>query len=127
MSIVQALIDQVTAEVEQSQHRGRVLAVDIVVGRMSGVHVDSIRFAFELLSPGTLVAGADLRIREPKAIVACRDCRARHDIEQIRVDCPDCGSGNVVIQGGQDLWLQSIELADEFDGTSQGPTPNRRA
>ena len=115
MSIVQALIEQVTAEVEQSQQRGRVVGVDVVIGRMSGVHVDSLRFAFELLSSGTLVDKAQLRIQEPKAVLHCRKCQARREIDQILLDCPDCGSHDVSISGGQDLLLQSIELADESE------------
>jgi hydrogenase nickel incorporation protein HypA/HybF len=113
MSIVQALIEQVTAEVEQSPHDGRVIGLDLIIGRMSGVHVDSIRFGFEMLSPGTLVEGAELRIQEPKAILRCHACQTNQDIEQIVLECPTCGSRDIAIEGGQQLILQSIELADE--------------
>ncbi|MFV1967109.1 MAG: hydrogenase maturation nickel metallochaperone HypA [Pirellulaceae bacterium] len=113
MSIVQALIEQVHVEVEQSDHAGRVLGLDLVIGRMSGVHVDSIRFAFEILTPGTIMEGADLRIREPTASLACHECGAEHNVDQLTLDCPFCGSDNILIQGGQDLLLHSIELMDE--------------
>jgi hydrogenase nickel incorporation protein HypA/HybF len=128
MSIVQSLIEQVGVEVEGSPYRGRVLGLDLVVGRMSGVHVDSLRFAFEVLSPGTLVAGAELRIHQPRATISCRDCGARCEIDQILLACPACGSGAVMIQGGQELLLQSIELADESeaDGSATGPHGARR-
>ena len=115
MSIVQALIEQVGVEIEQAAHHGRIVGLDLVIGRMAGVHIDSIRFAFELLSPGTLLDGAELRIKERHAVLACRDCAARHEIEQITLDCPACGSSHVVIQGGQELLLQSIEL-EEAEG-----------
>jgi hydrogenase nickel incorporation protein HypA/HybF len=113
MSIVQALIEQVTAEVEQSPHDGRVLGLDLIIGRMSGVHVDSIRFGFEMLSPGTLVESAELRIQEPKAALHCRACGKDQEIEQILLECAFCGSREISIEGGQQLILQSIELADE--------------
>lgn len=115
MSIVQALIEQVTAEVAQAGHPGRVAAIEIAVGRMSGVHVESLRFAFELLSSGTLADGAELRIQEPRAVLCCQACQARHEIDQIVLDCPDCGSRDITIRGGQDLLLQAIELADESE------------
>jgi hydrogenase nickel incorporation protein HypA/HybF len=113
MSIVQALIEQVHVEVDQSEHEGQVLGLDLVIGRMSGVHVDSIRFAFEMLTPGTIMEGAELRIQEPSASLSCHQCGAEHEVEQITVDCPSCGSGDISIRGGQEMLLHSIELMDE--------------
>lgn len=110
MSIVQALIEQVEAEVEKSGELGRVVELDLVVGRLSGVHVDSIRFAYEILAPGTILEGSTLRISEPTAYSDCHACGAREAIEELSMYCPRCGSGEIVIDGGRDLMLQSIEL-----------------
>lgn len=110
MSIVQALIEQVEAEVDKAGHPGRVLGLDLVIGRLSGVHTDSIRFAFEILSPGTILEGASLRVSEPAAHSECRACGARVPIDELTMACPRCGSGDIVIAGGRDLLLQSIEL-----------------
>jgi hydrogenase nickel incorporation protein HypA/HybF len=113
MSIVQALIEQVGVEVAESGHDGKVVALGLVIGRLSGVHVDSIRFAFEVLSPGTLVADAQLRIEQPRPVLNCRDCRARHEIDEITVECDCCGSRNVSIEGGTELLLHSIEVEEQ--------------
>jgi hydrogenase nickel incorporation protein HypA/HybF len=110
VALVQALIEQVQREVETAGHGGRVVRVDLIVGRMSGAHPDSLRFAFELLAPGTLVAGAALGIEEAKAVCACRACGAQTEIDELLVACPGCGSGDIHIRGGRDLLLQSIEL-----------------
>ena len=110
MSIVQSLIEQVEQEVTHAGTPGRVTAVDLVIGRLSGVHTDSIRFAFELLSSGTVIEGAALRIDEPAAHVHCQACRADHPVQELTMQCPQCGSDNISIQGGQELLLQSIEL-----------------
>ncbi len=110
MSIVQALIEQVEAEVEKSGQSGRVVGLDLVIGRLSGVNADSIRFAYEVLAPGTVLEGATLRISEPTAYSDCRACGARQAIDELTMYCPRCGSGDIVIDGGRDLLLQSIEL-----------------
>jgi hydrogenase nickel incorporation protein HypA/HybF len=112
LSIVQALLEQVQAEVEKSGHAGRVVSLHLVVGRLSGVHVDSIRFGFELLSPDSIAAGAALQIDEPRAHCHCHACHCEHDIEEIVSTCPACGGADIAIRGGQDLLLQSIELED---------------
>jgi hydrogenase nickel incorporation protein HypA/HybF len=112
MSLVQSLIEQVDGEVSRSGHAGRVLAVDLVIGRLSGVHVDSIQFAFEVLAPGTVIEGAALQIHQTQASLRCRACGVREPIDELAVRCRQCGSCDTVIEGGQELLLQSIELED---------------
>ena len=110
LSIVEALIEQTEREVKRAQQQGRVVRLELIIGRLSGVCCDSIRFAFDLLAPGTLVEGATVDIAEPSATCHCQQCDARTEVEEITVNCPKCGSGQVVIEGGRDLVLQSIEL-----------------
>ena len=86
--------------------------LELAVGVLSGVHCDSLRFAFELLSPGTPAAGAELSIRQPAAISRCRQCGAAAEITEIVIDCPQCGSPAIVIEEGRELLLESIEVAD---------------
>lgn len=120
MSIVQTLLEQIESEVERSGHTGRILSVHLVVGRLSGVHVDSLRFAFELLSPDTAVGDAELTIDQPRAELACQDCHTVHPTDELASHCPNCGSAHVLIQGGQQLLLQSIELEDESQTSGGG-------
>lgn len=115
LSIVQALLEQVQAEVEKSGHPGRVVSLHLVVGRLSGVHVDAIRFGFELLSPDSIANGATLRIDEPRARCHCHTCLIEQDIEELVDSCPACGGSDIAIRGGQDLLLQSIELEDGYE------------
>lgn len=110
MSIVQALLEQVEAEVDKAGQGGRVSSLELIVGKLSGVHADSIRFAFELLSPGTLAEGAALHISEPPAHVRCLDCQAQSPVDELVMHCPRCGSGHVSIEGGRELLLQSIDV-----------------
>lgn len=113
LSIVETLIDQVEKEVRSSGHAGRVVRLDLVIGRLSGVNADSVRFAFELLSPETSLAGAKLEIEEPRAVCRCEDCGRETEIEELAAACPACGSPHVTIGGGQELLLSSIELEEK--------------
>ena len=65
LAIAEALIEQVGTELDRAGQKGAVKRLELAVGRLSGVHCDSLRFAFELLSPGTPAEGAELSIREP--------------------------------------------------------------
>jgi len=116
MSIVEALIEQVGQEVVSAGQAGRIVGLDLAVGRLSGVHCDALRFALDILSPGTIVENAEVRITEPPAVCRCLACGARTEIDELTVECPVCASGNIRIEGGRDLMLQSIEIEDEGPG-----------
>ncbi len=113
LSIIETLISQVQNEVLQSGQRGRVSRLNLVIGRLSGVNVDSIRFAFKLLSPDTSLSDAELSIEQPRASCRCEDCKAQTRIDELFASCPACGSQHVTIVGGQDLMLESIELEEK--------------
>lgn len=112
LSIVEALIEQVDRELRRAGQQGRVVRLEVSVGRLSGVNPDSLRFAFELLGQETRVGGAEIIIREPKAVCRCRSCNARVEIEDLVVQCPQCASPDIAIEGGRDLTLQSIDVEE---------------
>jgi hydrogenase nickel incorporation protein HypA/HybF len=112
LSIAQALIEQVQREMRRAGHKGRVARLELAVGRLSGVHCDSLRFAFELIAPGTPVEGAELSISEPRAVCCCRSCGAREEIDELVVECPRCHAHEISIEEGRDLLLESIEIEE---------------
>ena len=90
----------------------RAAEKELAVGWLSGVHCDSLRFAFELLSLGTRTEGAELSIRQTPAVSRCRHCGAATQITEMVIDCPQCGSPEIVIEQGRELLLESIEIDD---------------
>jgi hydrogenase nickel incorporation protein HypA/HybF len=112
LSIVEALIDQVRQEVEHTGHHGRVLQLEVSIGRLSGVYADAVRFAFGLLAAGTIVDGAKMVIHEPKPICRCHACHAEVEIDDLVVQCPKCAADEITIEGGRDMMLQSIEIEE---------------
>ena len=112
LSIVEALIEQVEREVQRSGEAGRVVRLDLSIGRLSGVCPDSLQFAWGLLAPETSLAGAEMRISQPRAVCCCRDCGKRTEIEELVAQCPACGSPQIAFEGGQEMLLETIELED---------------
>lgn len=113
VSIVEALIEQVEGEVTRAGASGKVTRLALSIGRLSGVQVDSIRFAFELLAPGTLVEGATLEIEEPQAECVCAACDVRTELEELCLECPACDSHQISIEGGREMLLQTIDVDEE--------------
>jgi hydrogenase nickel incorporation protein HypA/HybF len=112
LSIVEALIEQVQEEVQRAGVEGRIAKLELSIGRLSGVNADSIRFAFDLLASQTILAGADIVIFEPKAVCRCNTCQAKTEVDDLLLQCPNCSSDDVVIDGGRELLLQSIDVEE---------------
>jgi len=122
LSIAEALIEQVGRELRRVGQPGPVVRVELSVGRLSGVHVEALRFAFDLLSPGSLVDGAELVINEPRAKCCCQSCEAQTEIDELVFHCPRCQSDQITISGGRDLLLESIEVEEPHQPLGQaGP------
>jgi hydrogenase nickel incorporation protein HypA/HybF len=113
LSIVEALIEQVGEALAAAGNPGRPLRLRLSVGRLSGVCCESLRFAFNIASPGTIVENAELDIDQPPAVCRCRDCGARNEIADLVAECPSCRGRNVVIEEGREMILQSIDIEEQ--------------
>lgn len=112
LSIVEAVIEQVDEEVRRAGAEGKVAKLELSIGRLSGVNAESIRFAFELLAPNTILSGAEIVIHEPKAVCRCNSCHAETEIDDLTLKCPRCSSDDIAIEGGREMLLQSIDVED---------------
>lgn len=89
-----------------------VCAVCVRVGPLSGVVVESLRFAFDALSPGTPAQGARFDIEETAISFHCPRCNAEYATPVGSYNCPSCGSPDGELRGGNELELVSIEVPD---------------
>jgi len=111
LSICQGIID-VAADALPAP-MPRVSSVSVKIGRLTDVVPDSLRYYFELLSPGTPLAGATLVIEEIPIRGHCADCAADFDIDALVFTCPACGSGFVDLLSGRELQVVSVDTAEE--------------
>ena len=91
----------------------RVERVVLRIGTLSGVDPESLRFAFDVVSRGTVAEGATLEIESVSAAVYCRACQkefAGKDRGFI-FTCPDCGDLCGEIRRGREIELGRLEFS----------------
>lgn len=111
LSIAQALVDQIESAARDAGG-GDVASARVIVGGLSGVDAEALRFAFPIATDGTSIATTKLIIEEDPAIIACKACGARTTPDFPLPFCSACDSLDVTIEGGQSLMLASIELRE---------------
>ncbi len=113
MSLVQSIFALLREEM--IKHDGKKLKkVVIKNGALAGVVTESLKFAWEALSPAEGFEGVALEVREIPIRVACGDCGEEFEPEHVRcMPCPRCDQllGHKVLQG-KEMLIDSIEIDD---------------
>ena len=112
ISIVQSLVRLAESELERNRLFGPVKSLTVRVGYLSGAQPEAMLFAFEVIAAESILAGASLNIIRVKPAIICRKCGKTSKSEELVFECPVCGSREINISGGDELNLESIELAE---------------
>ncbi|HTT63361.1 MAG TPA: hydrogenase maturation nickel metallochaperone HypA [Bryobacteraceae bacterium] len=109
LSVAMSLIEGV--EEEAARHEGRVTAVHLKLGPLSGVVREALLSAFELASAGTSLEGVRLLIEDMPIVAFCRHCQARQTIASMQwFCCPVCEKPVSDIVQGRELQLEALEM-----------------
>jgi hydrogenase nickel incorporation protein HypA/HybF len=87
----------------------RVARVRLKVGVFTSIHVDSLRFALEVLARGTPSEGCALEVEDVPMTVRCGACGQESRAPEILAECPACGATGVTVAGGRELSIVSID------------------
>src|SRR5262245_449035 len=105
-----AITESIVTSICERVDGARVTRVRLVIGQLSGVVPDAVRFCFEVCTAGTPVQGALLEVDEPAGRGRCRGCGAEVEIPDAIPLC-GCGSADVELLGGQELVIKEVEVA----------------
>ena len=82
------------------------------VGTLSGVEIEALRFAFDVVAASTIAAGAELAIETVDARAYCQTCDADFPASSGYIfSCPICQRLSGQIRQGRELELARIEMS----------------
>ncbi len=95
----------------------QITQIHLVVGQLSSIVDDSVQFYWRIIAAGTIAEHAHLRFERRPARMRCLACNARFSLAgQQDFVCPVCGSPDIVVEGGDELLLDSMEVVTGADG-----------
>lgn len=104
-----SIAEAVVAIAERHAAGRRVTRVELTVGHLRQVVPSALEFAFQLLTTGTALEGAELAMEEVPATGTCRECGAQTTMRAFPLRCGRCGGLEVAITAGEELLVAAIE------------------
>lgn len=91
----------------------RVTRVDVRIGALRQVSPGALAFAFQLTTEDTELEGAELVVEHVAARVACSACGVESETTNFPFRCACCGSVDLEVTAGDELFVDALELEDE--------------
>lgn len=105
LAVTRAVLEQALKEAKTRSAR-RIVRVNLAIGEAASVVPECIGFYFDLLSEGTMAAGAALSFRRTPVRIRCPKCgRESAGLE----DLCDCNAG-VEMLSGAEMMVESIDI-----------------
>ncbi len=114
LSVTEGLLSIVN---EEAKKRGvnKVTAINLVIGELASIIDESVQFYFNILSKGTASEGAVLFFRKIAAEYSCQECKHVFEKKAHSYNCPLCGGKSVILNKGQEFYIESIEVDSDED------------
>ena len=109
MSIAMNIIDIACKEAKK-EGASSISLIELDVGTLSGVMVDSLQFCYDSACKGTLAEGSVLQVNTVSAQAKCKKCDDLFEIESFMALCPECESYEIDIMQGRELKLKAVSV-----------------
>jgi hydrogenase nickel incorporation protein HypA/HybF len=107
IGVCEGLVDAV-----ERRAAGRPVAgVRFRAGALHRIDAAALAQAFELVSVGTVAEGAELELVTVPVTARCRSCEAVTVADEMVIDCGTCGAFSLDLVSGDELVLESVQIA----------------
>jgi len=85
----------------------KITGINIALGEAGGIEKGFLEHSLkDHVLPGTIAEGCTLKFKVIRAKFECAACKK--EIKKNKV-CPVCGGSKVIVCGGEDIYVESIE------------------
>ena len=109
LSATQSILDISLEKANEAKAR-KIIGINIVIGELSGIVEEFVRFYFDLISRDTIAAEASLSFAKVPTQLRCRNCGTVFSPDDSRWLCPKCQAQKIDIMLGRECSVDSIEV-----------------
>ena len=109
MAIAQGILD-IVLKTAAENHAKKVTGIKLLVGQMTQIEPESLKFGFAALSMGSIAEGAAVEITIVPLVGQCTSCEQQFPVERYCFLCPNCNSASVTLVSGRELAVDYLEV-----------------
>lgn len=109
MSLAEGVL-QLIEEAAANQGFSRVRTVWLEIGELAGTEKDALRFCFDVVTRDSLAEQARLEIVDLPGQGWCMHCAGTVHLARLFDACPQCGSHQVQVTGGNEMRVRELEV-----------------
>jgi hydrogenase nickel incorporation protein HypA/HybF len=110
-SICQTLVKAILSELKKlDPPNPKLIKASVVVGRLRQIIPETLKFAYEMLTKETTIAGSEIEIIGAPILAKCPKCGWKGEIKENNFRCVKCGSGEIQLSGGMELYLNNLTV-----------------
>ena len=108
LSMTTQIVESVLEEAEK-QGAKKVTEVHLVIGKLTFLGIEQVRFAYRILVEDTIMKGSKLIIQEKDGVIECPSCGYKGTLETEDnimyhvpipiLKCPECGEAAKIVEG----------------------------
>ena len=110
LSIATSILKTATQEVEKLKGN-KVEEIHLEIGKISGIEITSLEFAWEQCMKNSVLDGAKVQITEPEGFARCAECNHEFKIAKIYDSCERCGSPFKEIITGKEMKINKLVIS----------------
>ena len=110
LSIVESIVEIILKELKKHKLTN-VESVSLRIGEMRQVVPEAMKFAFECISKGTPLEGAELKIENVSIRGRCQQCHHEFMLTNWLDNCPKCNFSLIDIISGKELEIKEFEAS----------------
>ena len=118
LSMTTQIIESVLEEAKK-QGAKKVIEVQLVIGKMTFLGTEQVRFSYNILVEDTIMKGSKLIIEEKDGVIECSICGYRGEIPVVEdpayhvpiptLRCPKCAKAAKIVEG-KECTIRSIRM-----------------
>ncbi|MBO8151552.1 MAG: hydrogenase maturation nickel metallochaperone HypA [Candidatus Marinimicrobia bacterium] len=111
LTIARNIIQIVENELKKKGNSAKVKKVSFKAGALNAIIPESLVFGFDILKKDSeLLRDSELIVEEIPLKVKCRACGTESVLDGPFFFCSNCGSGDVEVVEGEEMFVESVEL-----------------
>jgi hydrogenase nickel incorporation protein HypA/HybF len=99
----------IVLETAKMEKLSKVTRVNVSFGQLVQIVPDIFEFAFRQTVKDSIAGHAELNIEIIAVRMKCSDCGSNFQLEKNQFFCNNCGSSDIEIINGKELFIKSIE------------------